>query len=278
MTNSAEDSPESFWGYSRFDSESVRQLIHSRGKKVPSPVSCSFDRRRGADGGGIDGRQVGGAVLWQFALCVDSRAHDYRSGLDARLLHWRTNRKKRSVRNNALRCSPNFGGARPGIAIDRFDGHRAYKGNGSDRRDLRYVHARAASADALFRDRGPDGGELDVFTGRNRRQDGGNGLFHVHIRRNSGDVFPGTLFHPCRRPQMVRDCHRPGVDCVAYYLHREEGVWRGPKSGEIVGRPPRRTRGWRCDSNPQEIGSQIEAGINDPGQPAAVMPVPKVLR
>ena len=82
----------------------------------------------------------------------------------------------------------------------------------------------AASADALFRDRGPDGGELDVVTARNRRQDGGNRLFHVHIRRNSGDVFLRTLFHPCRRAQMVRDCHRPGVGCVAYRLHREEGV------------------------------------------------------
>ena len=102
----------------------------------------------------------------------------------------------------------------------------AYKGNGSDRRDLRYVHPPAASADALFRDRGPDGGELDVFTARNRRQDGGNSLFHIHIRRNSGDVFPRTLFHPCRRAQMVRDCHRPGVGCVACRLHRKEGVWR----------------------------------------------------
>ena len=61
----------------------------------------------------------------------------------------------RSVRNNALRRSRNFGGARPGIANDRFDCHSAYKGNGSDRRDLRYVHPPAASADALFRDRGP---------------------------------------------------------------------------------------------------------------------------
>ena len=157
---------------------------------------------------------------------MDRRAHDYRSGLDARLLHWRAAREKRSVRNNALRRSPNFGGARPGIAIDRFDCHGAYKGNGSDRRDLRYVHPPAASADALFRDRGPDGGELDVFTARNRRQDGGNSLFHVHIRRNSGDVFLRTLFHPCRRAQMVRDCHRPGVGCVACRLHRKEGVWR----------------------------------------------------
>jgi hypothetical protein len=66
---------------------------------------------------------------------------------------------------------------------------------------------------------------------RNRRQDGGNSLFHVHIRRNSGDVFLRTLFHSCRRAQMVRDCHRPGVGCVACHLHRKEGVLASAVAG-----------------------------------------------
>ncbi len=55
----------------------------------------------------------------------------------------------------------------------------------------------------------------------------GTVYFTSTFGRNSGDVFPGTLFHPCRRAQMVRDCHRPGVGCVACRLHRKEGVWEG---------------------------------------------------
>ena len=47
--------------------------------------------------------------------------------------------RKRAVRNNAVHHSRNFGGAGPGIATDRFNRYRSYKGNGSDRRHLHYV-------------------------------------------------------------------------------------------------------------------------------------------
>src|ERR671924_745396 len=95
-------------------------LIHSRAKKIPTSLSCPCYRRRGADGSGIDGRQVGGAFLWWFALCLDRSARHYSSRSDARLLYRRTSRDETVVRNQAVRHSRRLGIASSGITTDGF--------------------------------------------------------------------------------------------------------------------------------------------------------------